>query len=188
MSDPKQLVSVYKKNGSFDKRRKKLLDNFKESETHANLMLKLRMIVEGKVKSDPSILMKNRGKIGALIQGNIIQQKNETENSILNIVDKDIQEKIIDSPEFHDILKDELKDIERRLLGISDEEWETKKKEEAEEKLLRSDTPSDLPQSPVTSGSTVPVALSASSTFGAYKLKPAKVVKAPKINLSQLKY
>lgn len=133
----KQLTSVYKKNGSFDKQRKMLLENFKESETHTNLLLKLKLMVENKIKIDPSILMKNRGKMGALIQGEIIYQhlgpkesdgkndktKVKNNNSLLNIVDKDIQEKIIDSPEFHDSLKVELKDIKRRIEGINDEDY-----------------------------------------------------------------
>lgn len=132
----KQLTSVYKKNGAFDKQRKLLLENFKESETHSNLLLKLKLMMENKIKNDPSILMKNRGKMGALIQGEIMYQhlgpkennrgdklKAKASNSLLSIVDKDIQEKIIDSPEFHDVLKVELKDIKRRIEGISDADY-----------------------------------------------------------------
>lgn len=138
--DHKQLSSIYKKNGSFDNQRKLLLENFKGSQTHSNLLLKLKLMVESKIKNDPSILLKNRGKMGALIQGEIISN-NAGGSSILSIVDKDIQDKIIDSPEFHDSLKTELKDIRRRCLGISDEEYaaqleeeEKSKKEEAEKK------------------------------------------------------
>ncbi|CAK7896933.1 hypothetical protein CAAN1_17S00584 [[Candida] anglica] len=172
--DPKHLVSVYKKNGSFDKRRRVLLDNFKSSETHANLMLKLKMIVEGKIKNDPSILMKNRGKVGALIQGNIIQQK--TSDSILSIVDKDIQEKIIDSPEFHEVLRDELGDIKRRLMGVSDEDWERQKEEE---KAAKRSEAEEMDRIKKEEGET---------NFSGYKLKPGKVMKAPTIKLGQLKY
>lgn len=138
--DHKQLATIYKKNGSFDNQRKLLLENFKGSQTHSNLLLKLKLMVESKIKHDPGILLKNKGKMGALIQGEIIGNHTGG-NSILSIVDKDIQEKIIDSPEFHDILQVELKDIRRRFLGISDEDYATQleeeeklKKEEAEKK------------------------------------------------------
>lgn len=80
-------------------------------------------MVESKVKSDPSILLKNRGKMAALIQGEVISNNGAGASSILNIVDKDIQEKIIDSPEFHENLSTELKDIRRQCLGISDEDY-----------------------------------------------------------------
>lgn len=143
INDPKQLTTVYKKNGSFDQRRKLLLEDFKKSETHSNLLLKLKLMVENKIKNDPSILMKNKGKMGALIQGGIIndhmQQKtvnSKNDNSLLSIVDKDIQEKIIDSPEFHKELKDELKNTKRILLGISDEEYAKQLEEEKRQKDL----------------------------------------------------
>lgn len=143
INDPKQLTAVYKKNGSFDQRRKLLLEDFKKSETHSNLLLKLKLMVENKIKNDPSILMKNKGKMGALIQGGIIndhmQQKtvnSKNDNSLLSIVDKDIQEKIIDSPEFHKELKDELKNTKRILLGISDEEYAKQLEEEKRQKEL----------------------------------------------------
>ncbi|SGZ56258.1 CIC11C00000002485 [Sungouiella intermedia] len=129
VADHKQLASIYKKGGSFDKQRKLLLENFKDSQTHKNLILKLRLMVENKVKNDPSILLKNRGKMGALIQGEIISNSS-ADSPILNIVDKDIQEKIIDSPEFHEILKVELKDIKRKCEGISDEDYAAHLKEE----------------------------------------------------------
>ncbi|ODV81377.1 uncharacterized protein CANTADRAFT_106924 [Suhomyces tanzawaensis NRRL Y-17324] len=137
VTDPKQLTTVYKKNGSFDKQRKVLLENFKQSETHANLLLKLKLMVESKVKQDPSILMKNKGKIAALIQGEIINEhlgKNSGgSGGLLSIVDKDIQDKIIDSPDFHQELKTELKDIRRVMMGISDEEYQKQLEEEKAE-------------------------------------------------------
>lgn len=143
VNDPKQLTTVYKKNGSFDHRRKLLLEDFKKSETHSNLILKLKLMVENKIKNDPSILMKNKGKMGALIQGGIIndhmQQKSvnsKNDNSLLSIVDKDIQVKIIDSPEFHTELSNELKDIKRVLLGISDENYAKQIDEEKRQKEL----------------------------------------------------
>ncbi|KAK6457634.1 complex proteins associated with Set1p component shg1-domain-containing protein [Scheffersomyces xylosifermentans] len=153
--EPKQLTTIYKKNGSFDKQRRSLLQNFKQSETHANLLLKLRMMIENKIKQDPSILMKNKGKMGALIQGEIINEhlnngnssasstasnsnaRNGTGTGLLSIVDKDIQDKIIDSPEFHKLLRDELKDIRRKLQGISDQDYKEQLKKEAEEEAIR---------------------------------------------------
>lgn len=146
ITDHKQLTTIYKKNGSFDKQRRLLLENFRKSETHSNLLLKLKLMIENKIKNDPTILMKNKGKMGALIQGEIINQhlnssKDESNNkkplnnnNFLSIVDKDIQEKIIDSPEFHEILKVELKDIKRKLLGITDEDYEQQLKIEEENK------------------------------------------------------
>ncbi|CAK9438163.1 uncharacterized protein LODBEIA_P24500 [Lodderomyces beijingensis] len=158
LADSKQLTTIYKKNGAFDKRRRHLLENFKVSETCENLLLKLRIMIESKVKNDPQILMKNKGKMAALIQGEIVnrggKQSNEQENdasakieennSILSIVDRDIQEKILDSSEFHELLKDELKDIKRKLLGISDEDYaklradeRTKREKQQKEELAR---------------------------------------------------
>ncbi|KAI3403678.2 hypothetical protein KGF56_003496 [Candida oxycetoniae] len=123
-------------------------------------------MIESKVKNDPSILMKNKGKMAALILGEIVNPNSgnmqsssgettnttpnnsnsssngnsnniataaptaRSEDSILSIVDKDIQEKIIDSSEFHNSLKIELMDVRRKLLGISDEEFERMKAEE----------------------------------------------------------
>lgn len=158
VTDPKQLTTIYKKNGTFDAKRKELLSNFKQSETCQNLLLKLQIMVESKVKADPLILMKNKGKTAALIQGEIVNQSNSKDNAtstihhgskedtgILSIVDKDIQENIIDSSQFHESLKEELMDVQRKLMGISDDEFETmkqelrvkKKKQEQEEAIKR---------------------------------------------------
>lgn len=131
--DHKTLSATYKKNGSFDNKRRTLLQNFKESQTHSNLLLKLKVMVESKIRNDPSILLKNKGKTAALIQGEVING-NSSGSSILSIVDKDIQEKIIDSPDFHEELKVELKDIKRKLLGISDEDYAKQLEKEREQK------------------------------------------------------
>ncbi|CAI5757834.1 unnamed protein product [Candida verbasci] len=128
-TDPKELISIYKKNGNFDKTRKTLVDNFKKSQTSSNLQLKLKVMIEQKIKNDPNILLKNKGKMAALIQGEILNSK---DNSILNIVDKDIQDKIIDSDDFHKMIRDDIYDIKRKILGISDEEFEKIKAEERE--------------------------------------------------------
>ncbi|GEQ66345.1 hypothetical protein JCM33374_g8 [Metschnikowia sp. JCM 33374] len=131
--DHKSLAAKYKKNGSFDQKRKILLQNFKESQTHTNLLLKLKVMVESKIRNDPSILLKNKGKTAALIQGEVING-NSSGSSILSIVDKDIQEKIIDSPDFHQELKVELKDIRRKLLGVSDEDYAVQLEKERAQK------------------------------------------------------
>ncbi|KAI5955933.1 hypothetical protein KGF54_001435 [Candida jiufengensis] len=144
VTDSKQLTTIYKKNGTFDNQRKELLENFKSSETYNNLLLKLQIMIESKIKNDPSILMKNKGKMAALIQGEIIQNTGKDSN-ILNIVDKDIQDKIIDSSSFHEILKDELMDIQRKIMGINDEEFNKikldirlkKEQDEKEKKMKR---------------------------------------------------
>lgn len=145
VTDPKHLTNIYKKNGLFDKQRRKLLEDFKGSETHANLMLKLKVMVENKVKQDPSILMRNKGKMAALIQGEVFGSSRDvgdkSDNSVLGIVDKDIQEKLIESPEFHSIVKQELRDIKRRQEGVSDEAFAlelAKEKAEKQEKLRHS--------------------------------------------------
>lgn len=140
VKQPKELTTIYKKNGSFDKQRKLLLENFKTSETHSNLLMKLKLLIDGKIKANPEILLKNKGKTGALIQGEIINEHiNDPSkgNTLLSIVDKDIQEKIIDSPEFLLLLKDELRDVKRKLEGISDEEYEKLLAKEKELELER---------------------------------------------------
>ena len=122
-TDAKLLMSIYKRSGAFDQQRKRLLEDFKSSETHKNLLLKLQMMLDNKVKNDPSILAKNRGKMGALIQGEIVNQHSSTNDpGLLGIVDKDIQEKIIESPDFRHLIESEIKDIRRKVLGISDED------------------------------------------------------------------
>lgn len=76
--------------------------------------------------------------MAALIQGEIVNQSNnkdpsssptlrngdKDDNGILSIVDKDIQENIIDSSQFHESLKEELMDVQRKIMGISDEEFD----------------------------------------------------------------
>lgn len=135
--DSKNITTSYKKNGTFDKQRKRLLDNFKQSETHSNLLIKLKVLVESKIKQDPQILLKNKGKVSALIQGEIINSKSSGLD-ILNVMDKDIRDKIVNSEEFQKELKTELKDIMRKMMGVSDEAYavqlEKESAEEAEEK------------------------------------------------------
>lgn len=130
--DHKQLAAVYKKNGLFDEQRKLLLANFKNSQIHTNLLLKLKVMVESKIKNDPTILLKNKGRTAALIQGEVINGSSSG-GSILLIVDKDIQERVVDSSEFHESLKVDLKDIKRKLEGVSDEDYA--KQLEAEKRL-----------------------------------------------------
>ncbi|EMG47833.1 hypothetical protein G210_1725 [Candida maltosa Xu316] len=71
--------------------------------------------------------------MAALIQGEIITND---KNELLKIVDKDIQDKIIDSFEFHNTIKDELIDIKQELLGDENEEL-TKLKKQGQIKLER---------------------------------------------------
>lgn len=146
MTDPKELAGIFKKSGMFDKQRRKLIDNFKSSETHNNLLLKLKLMIDNKVKNDPSILMKNKGKMGALIQGEIISDHNKDANSLLSIVDRDIQEKIIDSPEFRASIKNELRDIKRKQEGVSDEEYKEILKQEQEQEQKEKEQQKDQQQ------------------------------------------
>lgn len=135
-TDAKLLMSIYKRSGAFDQQRKRLLEDFKSSKTHKNLLLKLQMMLDNKVKNDPSILAKNRGKMGALIQGEIVNQHSSTNDpGLLGIVDKDIQEKIIESPDFRHLIESEIKDIRRKVLGISDEDHKKMLEEEENQKL-----------------------------------------------------
>lgn len=163
VTDPKELASVYKKNGSFDSQRRKLLTDFKSSQTHTNLLLKLKLMVENKIKNDPSILMKNRGKMGALIQGEIISEHKDSHN-LLSIVDRDIQAKIIDSPDFQAAIKSELKDIKRVIEGISDEEYTKILQKEAEEEKQKPPPPAERDSY-------------------SYKYKHNRVTKPPKFNI-----
>lgn len=132
---PENLTTVYKKNGSFDQQRKSLLEEFRLSETHANLLLKLKVLVESKIQNDPSILLKNKGMMSALIQGEIMNMRNNQKNGamqrsdFLDIVERDIQEKIIDSRQFHDLIKGELHAIRRDAMGISQEEYDKQSEE-----------------------------------------------------------
>ncbi|RKP30697.1 hypothetical protein METBISCDRAFT_27241 [Metschnikowia bicuspidata] len=146
--DHKQLAAKYKKYGLFDKQRKELLENFKKSQTHTNLLLKLKVMVENKIKNDPSLLLKNRGQVAALIQGEVINGP-KTGPSILSIVDKDINDKIIDSPQFHEELRRELKDVKRRLLGVSDEDYAKELEEEKNKTLAASASLPTLPPTPL---------------------------------------
>lgn len=135
----KALALRFKRDGSFDKQRKILLENFKGSQTHKNLLLKLKLMVENKVRRDPSLLLANKGKVAALIQGELFSEQGGS--SVLGIVDKDIQEKILDSPEFFEKVKVQIKDINRVILGVSDEDYakiceEENKAKRAEEKKL----------------------------------------------------
>lgn len=177
--DHKLLSATYKKSGMFDSKRKVLLQNFKESQTHSNLLLKLKVMVESKIRNDPSILLKNKGKTAALIQGEVINN-NSSESSILSIVDKDIQEKIIDSPDFHRELKDELKDIRRKLLGVSDEDYareldqERRQKAEEDARKERERAERDLAYK---------------NNFKVKQLSyPQKVVKPPRFNFHPQSY
>lgn len=138
--DSRQLTTVYKRSGAFDQQRKQLLDDFKKSETHKNLLLKLQTMVDNKVKNDPSILAKNRGKMAALLQGEIVSQHSAGhEAGLLAVVDKDIQEKIIELAEFRKTIQDEIRDIRRKLMGVSDEEYQKQLDEEAAREIKLKD-------------------------------------------------
>lgn len=102
--------------------------------------------------------------MGALIQGEIISEHTTKDSSILSIVDRDIQAKIIDSPSFHADIKRELKDIKRRKEGISDEDYEKMLKKEEEEEISK--------PPPEKEGYN-------------YKLKHNRVTKPPKFNLPE---
>ncbi|WPK26434.1 hypothetical protein PUMCH_003788 [Australozyma saopauloensis] len=181
--DHKQLAAKYKKNGSFDKRRKSLLEDFKLSQTHTNLLLKLKVMVESKIKNDPSLLLKNRGQVAALIQGEVINGA-KTGASIVGIVDKDIKDKILVSQEFRGDLRTELKDIKRKLLGVSDEDYAKELEEERKSRLSMSSFPASLPATPNQSNES-----DRDNSFrgrnGFHKHIPqGKVAKAPRFNFN----
>lgn len=180
--DQKQLAARYKKNGSFDKRRKHLLESFKESQTHSNLLLKLKVMVENKIKNDPTLLLKNRGQVAALIQGEVINGP-KTGASIVSIVDKDIREKIIDSPQFHEELRTELKDVKRKLLGVSDEDYAKELEEERNRSALAASSLSPAPSSATYSrNSETESEPSFRNNF--YKGASTKVIKPPRFQFN----
>lgn len=127
---PENLTNIYKKNGSFDQQRKALLEEFRQSETHANLLLKLKVLVESKIQNDPSILLKNKGMMAALMQGEIMSIRNNQQNAglpkhdLLDIVERDIKEKITDSHHFHSLIKAELHAIKRDAMELCQEEYD----------------------------------------------------------------
>lgn len=76
ITDPRQLVNQYKRSGLFDDERKKILNNFKSSDTYELLQKKVEELVNLKIQEDNSILVKNKGRTSALIQSSFINSGN----------------------------------------------------------------------------------------------------------------
>lgn len=81
ITDPRQLVNQYKRSGLFDDERKKILNNFKSSNTYELLQNKVEELVNLKIQEDNSILVKNKGRTSALIQSSLINTGNTNGSS-----------------------------------------------------------------------------------------------------------
>lgn len=133
----KKLTSIYKKNGSFDKQRNIFLETFKNSDVYSKSIIKLEEIIEKIIKENPDFLLKNKGKIAALIQGQIINDylklKSDTNNLVPNKelnndsntnflfeIDQEIEKIIFSSTEFQVSLRKDLMKIQDDLMKTQD--------------------------------------------------------------------
>ncbi|CDK25588.1 unnamed protein product [Kuraishia capsulata CBS 1993] len=109
--DAKGLSSLYKRKGYFDQQRKVLLSDFKQSSEHETLQHMLRQLVEEKVKEDPTILTKNKGKMAALLQGSIAT--NSRNKEILSLVEKYSKTRTVDSKELTASVNETMEQLEK---------------------------------------------------------------------------
>ncbi|ODQ79096.1 hypothetical protein BABINDRAFT_162161 [Babjeviella inositovora NRRL Y-12698] len=135
ITDPKQLTTVYKRSGAFDKQRKQLLNDFKDSETFSRVSSVIQQRIRKKVAKDPSLLAKNKGKIAALIQGEII---NDPE--VIELIEKDIRRRVFTAKESHNAVYNGLDDIQRTLLGLPNRSEDFGKETHHEERLSKTAT------------------------------------------------
>ncbi|ODV60661.1 Shg1p ASCRUDRAFT_70548 [Ascoidea rubescens DSM 1968] len=71
--DINKLILTYKRSGSFDERKKEILQSFVETPQYQQLMQLVRKFVDNEISKDPSLLFKNRGQLTALIEGSIMR-------------------------------------------------------------------------------------------------------------------
>lgn len=87
--DHKELISRYKKQGYFDLKRKELFDLFiSDQSKNEELKNLLNQLVKYKILKDPDLFGKNRGKLSALIQTELVKrhvEKNKLKNKSKNI-------------------------------------------------------------------------------------------------------
>ncbi|ODV85874.1 hypothetical protein CANARDRAFT_7237 [[Candida] arabinofermentans NRRL YB-2248] len=82
---PQELITKYKRKGYFDTKRKQLISNFTTSETENDVSMNFKLdelidkLIDLKVRQDPSILAKNKGKLAALVQTALINEQFKTQ-------------------------------------------------------------------------------------------------------------
>ncbi|CEP25041.1 unnamed protein product [Cyberlindnera jadinii] len=81
--DAKTLEVLYKRRGYFDAKRDELLQQFKQTDTHAQLLEMIKSIVDEIVQTKPELLLKNKGQLAALIEGIILRQNSAAHESSL---------------------------------------------------------------------------------------------------------
>lgn len=73
--DQKEIVAEFNKKGYFDTRRKELFDLFVADETRQQqLEVLLKQLIKCKIEKDPDFFGKNRGKMSALIQTELVKR------------------------------------------------------------------------------------------------------------------
>lgn len=78
--DQKELIAEYKKQGNFDSKRKELFDAFVSDKTRQmELSQFINQLVKLKISKDPDLFGKNRGKLSALIQTELVKRHVEKE-------------------------------------------------------------------------------------------------------------
>ncbi|CCH40644.1 hypothetical protein BN7_178 [Wickerhamomyces ciferrii] len=73
-NDAKSLSISYKRKGYFDEKRSAILEHFKTTEAHDELLATIKAIVDRIVRKNPELLLKNKGQLAALIEGTISRQ------------------------------------------------------------------------------------------------------------------
>lgn len=78
--DQKEIVAEYKRQGLFDARRKQFFDTFVADETRQQQLKELiSELVKCKIEKEPELFSKNRGKVSALIQTELVKRHVERE-------------------------------------------------------------------------------------------------------------
>ena len=72
-ADVGKLVLTYKRGGGFDEKKKAILQEFPHTPQYHQLMQLVKIIVDNEISRDPSLLLKNRGQLAALIEGSILR-------------------------------------------------------------------------------------------------------------------
>lgn len=78
--DQKEIVARYKKQGHFDARRKQFFDTFVADRARQQQLTELiGELVKCKIEKEPELFSKNRGKVSALIQTELVKRHVERE-------------------------------------------------------------------------------------------------------------
>jgi predicted component of type VI protein secretion system len=101
--EQKEIVAEYKKRGFFDTKRKEWLDLcLEDTEKRDTLKTLIEQVVKCKIEKDPELLIKNKGKVTALIQTELVKRHvqktkqisgntNTTINSDIKPIDKEME-------------------------------------------------------------------------------------------------